>query len=203
MTPRVFDNTYQALKREVTNGSYPPGQRLQARALADRLGTSTTPITEAMRQLLGENVLEYTAQDGFIIPRVNLRRVHDLYYLNNWLTGRCLADIVANRATVSLIGNVTDQTEVLLMTERFMIALAAASQNSEVLRQVGNVNDRLRSCRLLETNLLDDTTAELNGLIGQWNNKDWEHLRADLSNYHIRRLDQIPQLVIGSYHMLD
>lgn len=198
MTPKIFERTYVELKREVTSGRHKPGQRLQARGLADILKASTSPVTNAMRQLVGERVLEYTSEDGFIIPWVNEQRLRDLLSWSAWLcatgsedfgfsTADCLADDTALPA------------DVVMATEYLFLAIAAPTQNAELIRHIGNSNDRLRAIRALEHNLISDRTDELNDLSRLRQAGNRPALVDAVGRYYRRRLDLIPQLVGLSY----
>ena len=198
MTPKIFGRTYDALKREVTNGRYHPGQRLQARALAEVLKTSTSPVTSAMRQLVGEDILEYSEQDGFIIPRVTERRLHDLFSWSSWLSMRKAPLASDNDGEHEpMIVEATD--DILASTEEMLLATAIYSRNSELVRSAMNNNDRLRATRRLEPSLFSDLQSEILALMAKWNERDDAGFRSLLSAYHARRLDAVKHLVVLSY----
>ena len=198
MTPKVFERTYVELKREVTSGHYKPGQRLQARSLADVLNASTSPVTNAMRQLVGERVLEYTSEDGFIIPWVNEQRLRDLIYWSAWLTTAASDDFDASTA-----GRKADNSalppDIVAATEQVFLAIVTPVQNAELTRNIGNANDRLRVIRHLERSLFTDRTEELVGVDGLRTEGNRAALRKAIGRYHRRRLDVVPQLVGLSY----
>lgn len=198
MTPKVFERTYVELKREVTSGHYKPGQRLQARSLADVLNASTSPVTNAMRQLVGERVLEYTSEDGFIIPWVNEQRLRDLIYWSAWLTTAAPDDFDA-----SSVGRKADNSalpqDIVAATEQVFLALVSPVQNTELTRNIENANDRLRAIRHLEQSLFADRTEEIVGLDGLRTEGNRAALRRAIGRYHRRRLDVVPQLVGLSY----
>ena len=198
MTPKVFERTYLALKREVTSGRYKPGQRLQARSLADVLNASTSPVTNAMRQLVGERVLEYTGEDGFIIPWVNEQRLRDLFRWSAWLAVASPEEI--DGAGVQLqADDLTPDDDIVVATERVFLALVGQVQNAELIRQVDNANDRLRAVRTLENRLISDQRDEIAGLERLRHEGNKPALRRAVSRYCRRRLDIVPQLVGLSY----
>ena len=198
MTPRVFDRIYTELKREVTSGRYKPGQRLQARSLADVLRASTSPVTNTMRQLVGEDILEYTDDDGFIIPWVTDRRLRDLY--------RWTLRVTTPRHEIGEASNVPTSFDAVMIeddlvgsTERLFLAMTAGEQNSEVTRALSNNSDRLRATRALEGQLFADRREELQALADLFASGNHTALITSLANYHRRRLDAVPQLVGLSY----
>lgn len=198
MTPKVFERTYVELKREVTSGHYKPGQRLQARSLADVLNASTSPVTNAMRQLVGERVLEYTSEDGFIIPWVNEQRLRDLIYWSAWLTTAAPDDFDASSVGTKA-GSSDLPPDIVAATEQVFLALVSPVQNNELTRNIENANDRLRAIRHLEHSLFTDRTEELVGVDGLRTEGNRAALRRAIGRYHRRRLDVVPQLVGLSY----
>lgn len=52
------ERTYRAVKRALLNGELVAGQSITVREIAETLGTSPTPVREAMRRLLTEGALE-------------------------------------------------------------------------------------------------------------------------------------------------
>ncbi|HTM82191.1 GntR family transcriptional regulator [Asticcacaulis sp.] len=196
MTPKIFERIYIELKREVTSGRYMPGQRLQARSLADTLRTSTSPLTHAMRQLIGENVLEYSAQDGFIVPRVTERRLRDQYVWCRHLTSIGLSSASSNEPSPL---PPPGDTEIIGSTEHLFGVIAATAGNLDLTQAMANISDRLRATRLLEGQLFVDCPVELTDLIELWNAARITALRRALTAYHQRRLTAVPQLLSLSY----
>ncbi len=199
MTPKVFIRTYSELKMEVTSGRYKPGQRLQARPLADVLRASTSPITNAMRQLVGEQILEYTADDGFIFPWVTERRLRDLLSWTAWLTTAAFEDPETAHSLPFPDDADAASADLVEMTERLFLNFAGASPNSDHVWSITNSNDRLRPIRMLEANLFADRTEELTALAEPWKDRNRPALRRALVRYHKRRLDAVSQLIGLSY----
>lgn len=196
MTPKIFERIYIELKKEVTSGQYMPGQRLQARSLADTLRTSTSPITQAMRQLIGEQVLEYSEHDGFIVPRVTERRLRDLIQWSASLTRTSLAgSMPASEHWPSL----NQATDTVALAEAVLRSVVALGQNAEFSHAINNTNDRLRATRYLEPVIVPDVADELDDLTKIWRAQDVTRLSQALGQYHDRRLAVVSQLVGLSY----
>jgi len=198
MTPRIFERTYQELKREVTSGRHKPGQRLQARGLADILRASTSPVTNAMRQLVGERVLEYTSEDGFIIPWVNEQRLRDLLSWSAWMCTASLADLQRGVAGRHEHDNELP-ADIVAATESLFVSMAIPAKNAELTRSIGNSNDRLRAIRMLEHTLISNRKEELSSLDQLRRSGDRALMVEAVGRYYRRRLDLIPQLVGLSY----
>gem|GEM_PF-1958536 len=151
-----------------------------------------------MRQLVGERVLEYTGEDGFIIPWVNEQRLRDLLSWSSWLSTTDPDDF--HHCTVDRRpDDIALPTDVVAATEHLFLAIAAPAQNTELTRHIGNSNDRLRAIRTLEHSLIPDRTDELHDLNQLHQTGNRPALVDAVGRYYRRRLDLIPQLVGLSY----
>jgi DNA-binding GntR family transcriptional regulator len=98
----AFYRTAQAvvadrLRRAILSGQLAPGSRLLQSAIAEEMGTSTTPVREAVRELAGEGLLHVDPHRGVVVhqPRVDL--LQEVYGI------RLLLEPVAIAATVENI----------------------------------------------------------------------------------------------------
>lgn len=72
------DSAYQALHDAFTRGAFAPGDVLSLRSLAAQLGTSMTPVREAVRRLVAEGALIDTRSRTLLVPPFDARRMMDL-----------------------------------------------------------------------------------------------------------------------------
>jgi DNA-binding GntR family transcriptional regulator len=61
------DHVHRALRQAIITGAFHPGERVNERQLAERLGVSTTPVKEALRQLEADGMVETLPRRGVII----------------------------------------------------------------------------------------------------------------------------------------
>jgi DNA-binding GntR family transcriptional regulator len=73
--PRVRD----LLEEAILGGELKPGERLRAEALAQRFGTSRTPVREALLQLEGQGLVEVEPNRGAVVRTFDRDDVLDLY----------------------------------------------------------------------------------------------------------------------------
>jgi DNA-binding GntR family transcriptional regulator len=73
--PRVRD----LLEEAILEGELKPGERLRAEALAQRFGTSRTPIREALLQLAGQGLVEVEPNRGAVVRAFDRDDLLDLY----------------------------------------------------------------------------------------------------------------------------
>lgn len=72
------DSAYQALRDAFIRGAFAPGDVLSLRSLAEQLGTSMTPVREAVRRLVAEGALIDTQSRTLLVPDFSARRMADL-----------------------------------------------------------------------------------------------------------------------------
>lgn len=75
---KLRENVYFALRDAFTQGEFAPGDTVSLRDLADQLGTSITPVREAVRRLVAEGALIDTPSRTLMVPAFDARRMEDL-----------------------------------------------------------------------------------------------------------------------------
>ncbi|MBB2203169.1 GntR family transcriptional regulator [Gluconacetobacter tumulisoli] len=83
----LSNQAYLALREELIAGGFRPGTRLLMRDLAERLGTSITPVREACQRLTSEHGLELRAGRFVVVPDVTLERYRELRVIRIALEG--------------------------------------------------------------------------------------------------------------------
>lgn len=75
---KLREEVYSALHEAFTRGEFAPGAVLNLRGLAGQLGTSMTPVREAVRRLVAEGALIDTPSRTLQVPSFNHERMLDL-----------------------------------------------------------------------------------------------------------------------------
>lgn len=75
---KLREEVYAALCDAFTRGEFAPGAVLNLRGLAEQLGTSMTPVREAVRRLVAEGALVDTPSRTLQVPPFDLVRMLDL-----------------------------------------------------------------------------------------------------------------------------
>ena len=118
---------YDALRASLMEGEFKPGEPLRLRVLSTRLGTSQTPIREALMQLVAERVLTGAPGRSPRVPELTLGRFLELRDIRVALESLA-ARKAARRATPALIRTLQEQHERLVRAkeaQRFKETLAA------------------------------------------------------------------------------
>lgn len=72
------DTIYDCLRAEILGGVLPAGERLIAAEIAQRLGSSTNPVREALHQLRGEGLVEILPNRGARVRELGPAFVRDV-----------------------------------------------------------------------------------------------------------------------------
>jgi DNA-binding GntR family transcriptional regulator len=117
--PVVFRTAHAAvaemLRREVLSGDILPGTRLRQSEVAARYETSTTPVREAMRQLVSEGLLDSDPHKGVIVHAISLDELEEIYDLRLLLEPQAVGAAVAKITTEDLAeaGRLADAMELV------------------------------------------------------------------------------------------
>lgn len=88
-TPRgdrsVRERAYLLIQQKIARGEMRPGSAVSEVALAQELGSSRTPIREALGQMVAEGLLEQTPNRGTVVVQLRRQDIIDLYELREAL----------------------------------------------------------------------------------------------------------------------
>lgn len=73
------DRAYQQIRDAILTMALQPGQQLQENALAEWLGTSRTPVREALRRLQAEGLIDRFSARGAVVAQVSIDDVENAY----------------------------------------------------------------------------------------------------------------------------
>ncbi len=80
-----------SLKGALIAGALKPGARLVTKEIADKLGTSITPVREALLRLVSAGALHATPAQAFLVPEVSLERFNEVNAIRKELEGMAVA----------------------------------------------------------------------------------------------------------------
>lgn len=87
------------LKSALIIGALKPGARLVTRDLAEQLGTSITPVREALLRLASAGALHVTPAQAFLVPQVSLQHCNEINEIR-----KKLESMAASAAAASMTG---------------------------------------------------------------------------------------------------
>lgn len=95
---RARDRVFKAVRQRLITGSHRPGEKIKIRPLAEVLGTSTTPVREALLQLVVAGALQDDPQHSIRVPVLTADEYAELIHLRTII--ECdIAVIAASRIT--------------------------------------------------------------------------------------------------------
>ena len=74
----IRQKVYEHLRETILNGEIEPGERLVESDMAKRIGTSRTPVREALHTLEREGLLESIPRIGYMVTSISEAEVSDL-----------------------------------------------------------------------------------------------------------------------------
>jgi len=75
------------LKSALILGMLKPGARLVTKEIAQQLGTSITPVREALLRLVASGALDVTPAQAFLVPAISVCRYQEITTLRKTLEG--------------------------------------------------------------------------------------------------------------------
>ncbi len=111
----LAEQAYLAIREDILRGQLRPGTPLSRRRLARDLGMSVVPVTDALRRLEGDGLLESRARAGTRVRIPTEKDVRELYELREALETQS-ARLFAERATGAQrleLGRLAEQVDVL------------------------------------------------------------------------------------------
>ena len=91
----VRERAYLLIQQKIARGELPPGSAVSEIPLAQELGSSRTPIREALGQLVAEGLLEQTPNRGAVVVQLGRQDIIDLYELREALEVYAVGKVAA------------------------------------------------------------------------------------------------------------
>ncbi|WP_284201723.1 GntR family transcriptional regulator [Gluconobacter albidus] len=148
--PSLTDQVYAMLRREIITCQLAPDSDVSELELAERLGTSKTPIREALARLSMDGFLEVFPRRGYRIRPVTIKDINDLFAVRSVLeqTAASLAarnmteedfDLLAELARTSYSVQEENSIDYFIDANRqFHIAIAKGSRNPRLISIIIN-----------------------------------------------------------------
>ncbi|MFC5342936.1 GntR family transcriptional regulator (plasmid) [Brevundimonas staleyi] len=200
----VNERVYAAIKAQILDGAFSPGEHLDAALLGQQHNASLTPVQTALNRLVGERILEKYAKDGFFLPRVTPHLLRAQY---RWVWSLLLegvrtpptAKLEADPRIAADIGE-REPDDLLGAVDRLFLRIGALSGSLEVHWALQNANERMRPVRRLEGERIGDRDSELHALSVSLLRDDRPRLEEGLEAYFRRRDRLVTDLVLLSLH---
>lgn len=168
----IRDEVYLQIRKAIIRGDYKPNEKLQEEDLAEQLGTSRTPVREALRKLESEKLVTYYPHRGTVVSEVSDDEIEDLFVVRT-LIESLIARRAAVRATPADIGRLisclekaessSEPDEILSSVDAFnemIFRISGAEQLTSLNRRVREHLQRLLVSNHLEPERREQAAAE-------------------------------------------
>jgi len=159
MPVSIAEKLKQKLEQEILMFNLKPGERLDETKLAERYGTSRTPVREALRHLAAEGFVCIRAHRGAIVAGLSIAELVDMFEMMAVYEGVC-ARLATARASPEEMAQIMDAHECCRLASeaddydgycfanaRFHDAFYRASHNSQLIKQTVATRNRLGTYR--------------------------------------------------------
>ncbi|MCC6682483.1 MAG: GntR family transcriptional regulator [Phycisphaeraceae bacterium] len=112
-THSLQQRAYEHVREQIATGSYLPGIRLDYRAVGQEIGTSSTPVREAMRRLETEGLVELVPRLGAVVKKLDPEEMRELYGVREAIEGyaaRIAAEHI-NGHQIARLGDLLDEVD--------------------------------------------------------------------------------------------
>ena len=152
----LAEHVHAALKKALHSGRFEPGERIREEAVAAWLEVSRTPVREALRRLVSDNLLVVT-EHGLAVPQLNRDQIFELYAMREVLEGAAAA-LAAQHASAAEIdflneilreqaGAKTDAARLLAINKELHGCIYRAADNRYLVRTLQSLQDELEQLR--------------------------------------------------------
>jgi DNA-binding GntR family transcriptional regulator len=136
--PSIRDKAYALIQRKIVSGELEAGSAVSELALAKELGSSRTPIREALGQLIAEGLLEQSSR-GALVVELSRQDIVDLYELREALESYAIGKAARHKpreADVERLQKLVD--EILVLKEELDRSGKAALDPHQMHRFMGS-----------------------------------------------------------------
>jgi len=186
----TFERVYRELRRQLREGTRPPGAPLEPKVIGDELGTSFTPVRDALHRLVGEGLVDNPQHNGFSVPRPTEQGLRDLYGWAGEVVGLAVARMRASPASDPAEHADSDDA-----TEALFLSIADATGNREHARTMRRLAARLAPYRRVEAHHFVDVTSEREALATLVRANARAQLVRAVARYHRRRISAAPEIL--------
>lgn len=175
MASSIAETLKLKIEHDILMFKLKPGERLDESRLAERFGSSRTPVREALRQLAAEGFVRIRTHRGAVVSGLSMAELIDMFEMMAIYEGIC-ARLAAKHATPDEMEQIADAHEACrarceaddfdgycVANVRFHDSIYRASHNGYLIKQTVSIRNRLgayRRFQLRRNNRLRDSFRE-------------------------------------------
>lgn len=183
----IAEKLKQTLEQEILTFNLKPGERLDETKLAERYGTSRTPVREALRHLAAEGFVSLRTHRGAVVAGLSIPELVDMFEMMAVYEGVCarlattratpdeLEQIIAAHEACRVAAEASDYEQYCLANARFHDSFYRASHNCHLFKQTIVTRNRLgtyRRFQLRRSNRLRESFQEHEAVVAEMRRGD-------------------------------
>jgi DNA-binding GntR family transcriptional regulator len=159
----LTEQTYRLLRDRILRRQIKAGARVSVDAIADRVGVSRTPVTDALKRLAADGLVEIVPRRGTFVAGISSRDAAEMFEVRLMIeryaaesalaSGRASVAIAAMDAPLAgmkaanVAGNYDDYEAFIDHDRRFHLAIVAALDNRRLLQTYEAINSHMYVAR--------------------------------------------------------
>lgn len=183
----------EALRSDLIEGYYEPGQILSMSAAAKRYGVGRPAMRIAFKTMEGLRLLERQGETYHVF-RLTMNMLWQAYRMNQFIAKDSPRTYLAFNPAVTTLGMFPLEGDVVMRTERFFEINAELAGGHSYLASVRQNNALLRKIRRLKDGLIGDRRTELDQIMCSARKMDFPTYDQLVDDYHELRLKRLPDL---------
>ncbi len=191
---------YEKIKYMLLSGQLEPGERLQVDIIAKNLGTSRTPVREAIIRLESERIISKIHLSGYFVKKAVAEDLDDLYETNDAIMTFSLLKFNSNEHSNEIESYFIDISEnykeykdpgmASKLVSRIFYLIASGTLNKEIINITNNINDRLSFARMAEEKLLPSNLDDIFEILNLLRTRSTKETLRSISKYHKTRISR-------------
>jgi DNA-binding GntR family transcriptional regulator len=153
---------FSVLKERIIRWEYAPGHRFTEEGLCEEFGVSRSPIREALRMLVENDLVDKAPHKGYNVKQLELQEIHELYevrlaleiYVIEHLAQRGYPEKEWDALSLTWQNlrkaAMTDPVDFSRKDEEFHEMLAIWTGNQTLLQQIRSIDERLHFIRMTD-----------------------------------------------------
>jgi DNA-binding GntR family transcriptional regulator len=155
------EQVYKSLKASILNGVLAPNKRLIEEKLAGEMGTSRTPVREAIQKLEKEGLIHKLPKGGFAVSMVTEEDIEEVFGIRSVLEGYA-GYLATSRATdddIRFLEEIVkreeeyltkkDTEEIIRLNTEFHETLYGAAKSSKLYTIINDLRDYIYRYRII------------------------------------------------------
>lgn len=191
------ERIHRELRRRIVTGGFAPGCVMVTSHIAESLGTSVTPVRDALHQLVGEGLIAAHGGGGFVVPALDREKMGHLYRWHGEVMGVVLRNVDCPQDIGDFpqgAGGPLSAQDIAAVATTLFRRLASLSTNPEHAAVIDILSARLHLARCHE-HVLGRCHGELGSLWHNVRSLNRAKGRTALWQYHRRRVLSLDKIM--------